>query len=173
MKKAILLTAPVLLLGACSQGGSGPDRIPAGRWETTGTLDTIDAPGMPDAQKEKMRQTMAQQMQAQSSAQCYRDDGGDQLKQMRDSLTAGMNTAASMNCEYGSDDRLSDGVMKITATCRPAGAPVSIVTTVNGTYTADSMNADMELIMEGTAPGGEQRRLRMTGKMTGRRVGDC
>jgi hypothetical protein len=174
MKKTLLLSATALLLSACSQAGSGPDRLPAGRWEATASLDTIDAPGLPEAQKEQLRQMMAQQMKSQASAQCYRDDGGDQLKQMRDSLTAGANQGgANMECQFGNGDRMSGGVMRVEATCRPPGAPMQIRTKVDGTYTADAMDATMEVFMEGTQPGGEQRQIRLTGKLTGRRVGDC
>jgi len=174
VNKMLLFATPVLLLTACSQGGGGPDRLAAGRWETTGTIDAIDAPGIPEAQREQMRQMMSQNMKSQSSTQCYRDDGGDQVKQMRDSLTAGANSGVqNIGCEFGNDDRMSGGVIKIQATCRPGGAPMQVRTTLDGSFTADAMDANMEIVMEGTQPGGQERRIRLTGKMTGRRVGDC
>ena len=175
MKKTLLFATPILLLGACSQGGGGggPDQLAKGRWEMLVSFDSIEAPGMPEAQKTQMQQMMNQQMKAKSAAQCL-DGSGDQLQKMREALTAGASGGGTgMNCEYGSDDRFSGGVMKIQATCRRAGAPVQVRLNLDGTFGADTLDSAMEMNIEGQQPGAQQRQMRMVGKMTGRRIGDC
>jgi len=170
MKKTLLVPMPILMLAACSEATSGPQRMADGRWEISASFDSVDAPGMTPGERAEVKRMMNEAMGQQGAAECMRHSG-DQLQEWRNNLGPG--AGVMTNCEHDADDRMSGGVFKLTASCRIAGGPGRAGMRLDGNYTADTVDGVVEISMDGRRPSGRRLQARLTGKMTGRRVGDC
>lgn len=164
MKRHIIIAPAVVLLAACGGGGAG-DSIQPGQWEMVTEMTSVEAPGAPPALVEQMRASMASQRQTQS--QCIT---AEQARNPSRNMMGSQNPAG---CEF-SDTTWSGGNIRIRANCRPPGSP-PVQMSVEGTYTAQAINNRINVSMEMPNPtgAGAAIQLRLQGRMTGRRTGDC
>ena len=152
----------VAMLAACS---GGPDSIQPGQWETTTRMTEVEAPGMPEAALAQMRAQLANQTQTQSSCitpeQAANPTGG---------LLSGSD---SSGCQFG-DSTFSGGRIAINGTCPGPGGPGSMRLTMEGSYTATTMEGTVTTQMSAPpgAAGGVEN-IRMSGTFNSRRTGDC
>jgi hypothetical protein len=162
MKRLIIIAPAIMLLAACGGGGGG-DSIQHGQWEIVTEMTSVDAPGAPPALLDQMRASLASQRQTQS--QCIT---AEQARNPARNMT-GQNPAG---CEF-TDTTWAGGNVRIRANCRPAGAP-PLQMSIEGTYTAQQINNRINVTMEMPNPtGGAAMQIRLQGRMTGRRTGDC
>lgn len=179
MKKLMFFAAAApLAIAACSSEGGNADadgdgeisqeeaaaeaanvRIEPGEWEVTTQLTEIDAPGMPEAAQEMMREQMGRtttynhcitpEQAADPEAQMF---GGDDQQ----------------NCTYSEFD-MSGGNMLIEASCQPEGMQGEMTMRMEGAYSPSEYDMTMRMTTSGTPMGD----MTMSGQTTGRRVGEC
>jgi Protein of unknown function (DUF3617) len=161
MKRLIIIAPAIVLIAACS---GGADTIQHGQWEIVTEMTSVEAPGAPPALLEQMRASMASQRQTQS--QCIT---AEQARNPARNMT-GQNPAG---CEF-SDTTWAGGNVRIRANCRPPGTP-PVQLSIEGTYTAQQINNRINVSMEMPNPtgAGAPMQIRLQGRMTGRRTGDC
>lgn len=179
MKKLILFAAAApLALAACSGGDEGADgdgdgeitaeeaqaearnvRMAPGEWEVTTQLTEIDAPGMPEAAREMMREQMGRsttynhcitpEQAANPEGEMFGGDDGQ-------------------NCSY-SEFNMSGGTMLVEASCQPEDLEGEMTMRMEGTYTPNEYDMTMRMRTTGTPMGD----MTMSGETTGRRIGEC
>ena len=160
MKKRALFVPAIVLAAACS--GSSVSLQP-GRWELSMQFSSIEAPGADPARLAQLREAMVrpQTMSSCMTPQQAANPTGNMLNPQR----------GGQNCQFN-ENVFTDGAIRIHGTCQPPGGG-SDQMNMEGTYTPTTMN--VQLRSEMTMPPGRRgpRVLRMSGTMTGRRIGDC
>lgn len=164
MKRLVLWAPTVALLAACS--GSAVTLQP-GQWEMTTTMTNIEVPGAPEAVAAQMRAAMASQARTQN--ECITpEEAANPVGAM---MNPGGNT---QGCTF-SEQTFAGGVMRMAASCPAPQGGGSMRTSLNGTYTATTMEGQISAEVDAGAntPAGMPRNIRMSGTFTGRRTGDC
>jgi Protein of unknown function (DUF3617) len=136
----------------------GAMSMKAGEWETKITFTKIDAKGMPEAAKGQMLDMMGKGVTVKS---CMTEE------QVKNPGADFFGSPQASNCTFDQMDR-SGNSMKVAMTCKPAGATI-VKSTMDGQFSAESYEMDVLQQTSGT-PMGE---MSMTGKISGKRLGDC
>ena len=178
MRKFLIIGVAALALSACSDKGADADSdgkisdaeakaelssggamaMKPGMWEVKISFDTVEAPGVPADAQSKMKEQMGKGMTQQScltKAQVEKP-GGDFF-----------GAPPEANCTFSEINR-SDNAMKVSMTCKPGGE-MTIKSTMDGKFAAENYTMNIEQSTEGTPMGA----VKMTGKIIGKRVGDC
>lgn len=139
--------------------------IEPGQWETVTEITAIEVPGAPEEILQQMRASLGNQREVES--QCITPE------QARNPSANMMGSQNPAGCEF-SDTTWSGGAIHIRATCRPAGSP-PMQMSIDGTYAVQQYNARIELNMDmAGSPGVEAPvHIRLQGRTTGRRTGEC
>lgn len=160
MKKLALFAPTLVFCAACS--GSAVSLQP-GQWETTIQFSNIEVPGAPEAMVAPMRamlgapQTMQSCMSAEDAA-----NPGNQIMNPR---------GENQGCQF-TENTFSGGTIRINATCRPPSGG-TMTMTMNGSYTATTMQAQINQQMQAPPNTSGPQTIRLTGNLNGRRTGDC
>ncbi|MGQ0661453.1 DUF3617 domain-containing protein [Sphingosinicella sp.] len=167
MKKFALLAPGTALLFACSGGplGGGGVTLQPGMWEMTVQFTTIDMPGAPPGATEAMRAIMGQ---PQTRSNCMTPE---QAANPAGTIGAPEGAAQSAGCQFDPNG-YANGTINVRGTCtNPTRGNMQV--TMTGSYTATTMEATLNQTM--TAPPGTQgpQSIRLEGRMTARRSGDC
>jgi hypothetical protein len=165
MKKLVVLAPCAALLFGCSGGplGGGSVALQPGMWETTVQFTTIDMPGAPPGAAEAMRAMMGQ---PQTRSNCMTPE---QAANPAGSMAAPEGAGADCRFEQNGFD---NGTINVRGTCtNPTRGNLQM--TMTGNYTATTMEATVNQTM--TAPPNTQgpQSIRLEGRMTARRTGDC
>ena len=175
MKQLLTLALPAAMLAACSSGGADSDRdgqvsreeavaeasnvrLNPGQWEMTMQFTEIDAPGVPEGQREMMRNMLGT---AHTSRQCLTE--ADVANPEADMFGG----AEEQNCNY-TDFNMSGGTILIAGTCGGDSGSSSTMR-MDGTYSPTEYDMTLETTVAGLPTGD----VRMQGQMSGRRLGDC
>lgn len=158
MKYIIAIATPLIVLGGCS-GGSGVTMQP-GEWDMTTEMTDIEVPGMPPEMQAQMRAQLANQAQTRSTCITEEEAGEPMQSMFADSEMAG-------NCDFG-DSSYEGGVIAINATCEGPDGQGTAEMTIEGSYTATTLEADLSVSLSG----GPMDAV-MSGEMRGERTGDC
>ena len=180
MTKAIILL-PLILLAACDSGPSVTATnasieevaqkveaarlektfFRAGKWTVTGQIDDIQVPGMPAGLAEQMKER-GRAMPGTTS--CITE--ADAKKPAADFFTG------NKSCKY---DHFTMGGGKIDARMRCGIAGGTQLTTMTGSYGAESYRMAMTTAMENPSQGSASGMEGMTMKLSveGKRIGDC
>jgi len=134
-------------------------RLEPGRWETTGELVALSAPGMPPQAQEMMKKQMA--ANASRVAVCLKQEDVEQPN-------AGFFGQTSKDCRFD-HYRMGSGAIDAKMTCTPPGGG-SVSTSMTGRYSSDRYDMDVATDMQGM---GEGRSMQMRMKLTSTRVGEC
>jgi hypothetical protein len=154
MKRLMLFAPAVVLAAACSsQSGS----IQPGQWEMKTRATSFEVPGMPPALAKQMQDQMAAREETHTTcitpAQAANPAGN-------------MFSQNTQGCNF-TDQTFSGGVIRVRGTCQVAGQG-QVQMAWEGRYTATTMEGNVTTeVTEGP------QRMRMTGSMTSRRIGDC
>ncbi len=158
MKKLLIAAAPLAVLAGCSGGGS--DQMQAGEWAMTTAMTEVEIPGLPEEMAAQVREQMGDQ--TETNNECLSEEEvADPLASMFADNEMGN------DCDFG-DSSFEGGVINVNATCEAPGGEGTAQMSLQGTYTATSLEADMEVNVEGGPMS-----MRMAGTMTGERIGDC
>ncbi|QLC25838.1 DUF3617 domain-containing protein [Parasphingopyxis algicola] len=157
MQKFLIAVAPLALLSACSGGGS--DGLQAGEWTMTTQMTEIDIPSVPEE--------MVAQMREQANAQppntiCLSDE--DVTNPVEAMFMEG---DMGEDCDFG-ESAFEGGVINVDATCQATEGPGTTTFSMQGSYTATSMEAEIT----GNVEGGPME-MRIASTMTAERSGDC
>jgi Protein of unknown function (DUF3617) len=178
MRKFLILGVAALAISACSNKGADADgdgkisdaeakaemssggamAMKPGLWEVKIGFDKIDAPGVPANVQGQMKEQMGKGMTQQScltQAQVDKPDGDF------------FGAPPEANCTFDELSRSNDG-MKVAMTCKPGGNMV-VKSKMDGKFAAETYTMNIEQSTEGTPMGA----VKMTGKIEGKRVGDC
>lgn len=134
-------------------------RLQPGRWETSGELVELTAPGMPPQAQEMMRKQMA--ANASRVAVCLKQEDVEKPN-------AGFFGQTSKDCRFD-HYRMDGGSIDAKMTCAPPSGG-SVTTTMAGTYASDRYDMQMSSQMAGL---GARQPMTMRMKVSSRRVGDC
>lgn len=177
MRKFIILGVAALAISACDKGADadgdgkisdaeakaemssgGKMAMKPGQWEVKVTFDSIEAPGLPEAMKGKMKEQMGKGVTQQSCLTQEQVDkpGGDFF-----------GAPPEANCSFDELSR-SGNAMKVAMTCKPAGN-MTVKSKMDGEFGAETYTMKIEQSTEGTPMGA----VKMTGKIDGKRTGDC
>ncbi len=130
----------------------------AGLWEAKISFDKLEAPEAPEDSEDRLKAEMAKGTTKQSCLTPAQLDqpGADFFGVPEDA-----------NCAFD-ELRRSGDAMKVTMTCELAGN-VTTKSAMNGTFAAETYNITIEHRIVGPPMGA----IKMTGKIEGKRVGDC
>jgi hypothetical protein len=178
MHKFFLLSAAALALSACADKGAdtngdgkisdaeaatemadgGAMAMKPGLWEVKISFDKIEAPGASAAMQETLKTQMGQGVTQRSClTQAQVDTTGMEF----------FGAPPEANCTFEALDRSTAGV-KMAMTCKPAG-PIIVKSKMDGKFSAETYIMSIEQNTDGTPMGA----VKMTGKIEGKRVGDC
>ena len=178
MHKFFLLSAAALALSACADKGAdtngdgkisdseaatemadgGAMAMKPGLWEVKISFDKIEAPGASAAMQETLKTQMGQGVTQRSClTQAQVDTTGMEF----------FGAQPEANCTFEALDRSTAGV-KMAMTCKPAG-PIIVKSKMDGKFSAETYIMSIEQNTDGTPMGA----VKMTGKIGGKRVGDC
>ena len=178
MHKFFLLSAAALALSACADKGAdtngdgkisdseaatemadgGAMAMKPGLWEVKIGFDKIEAPGAPAAMQKTLKTQMGQGVTQRSClTQAQVDKPGMEF----------FGAQPEANCTFEALDRSTAGV-KMAMTCKPAG-PIIVKSKMDGKFSAETYTMRIEQNTDGTPMGA----VKMTGKIEGKRVGDC
>ena len=129
-----------------------------GRWETSGELVELNAPGLPPQAQEMMKKQMS--ASASKIAVCLRPEDVEKPN-------AGFFGQTSPDCRFD-HYRMGGGQIDAKMTCTPPGGG-SMTTTMTGTYARDRYDMNVSSQMSGM--GGEPMTMRM--KVGSTRTGEC
>jgi hypothetical protein len=177
MRKYLLIATAALAISACDRGADadgdgkisdaeakaemgagGAMAMKPGQWEVKISFATIEAPGIPANLQGKMKEQMGQGMTQQS---CLTQEQVD--KPDGDFFGA----PPEANCTFDELSR-SGNAMKVAMTCKPAGN-MTVKSKMDGQFAAETYTMKIEQSTEGTPMGA----VKMTGKIEGKRTGDC
>lgn len=158
MIKYLMAAAPLALLAACSSGG---EELQAGEWEMTTQMTDVQMEGMPEEMMAAMREQML--AETQTDSRCITEE---EAADPSGSLFAP--EGAGSDCDFG-ESAVEGGVININATCQNPAGQGEAQMSIEGTYTATTMEA--EFSFEGDAGG--MGAMTMTGEMTAERTGEC
>jgi hypothetical protein len=178
MRKYLLVAVAALAISGCSDKGADADgdgkisdaeakaemgsggkmAMKPGQWEVKISFDKIDAPGIPANLQGKMKEQMGKGMTQQSCLTQEQVDkpGGDFF-----------GAPAEANCTFDELSR-SGNEMNVAMTCKP-GQNMTVKSKMDGQFGAETYTMNIEQSTEGTPMGA----VKMTGKIEGKRVGDC
>jgi hypothetical protein len=178
MRKFLILGVAALAISACSEKGADADgdgkisdaeataemadggsmAMKPGEWEVKISFNKIVAPGIPAELQGKMKEQMGKGMIQKSCLTQKQVDkpGGDFF-----------GAPAEANCTFEELKRTGDS-MKVAMTCKPAGN-MTIKSKMDGKFAAETYTMNINQNTEGTPMG----TVKMTGKIEGKRVGDC
>jgi Protein of unknown function (DUF3617) len=177
MQKTCALLALTFCVAACSGGGdqssdaadktgdvaatqkSSPAfTVKPGLWETKVTFATVDAKGLPEAAKRQMIAAMGKGVTVKN---CVTKEQSEK---------PGAEFFGSPNSSNCSIDKMdaADGKMALTLTCKPDAKAV-ISSSMTGEFSDDSYSMNVQQKTSGTPMGD----LITTGKIDGKRLGDC
>jgi hypothetical protein len=160
MKRVLFLTPlAVVAVAGCAPK---PDQIQAGQWEASIELTSAE---IPDATPEQRAQIQRQIGLAQPQPpQCLTDaQAHSYLQDLRGT--------APPNCRV-SDETYAGGVIRTRISCTAQGGQPAISLSIDGTFTATTLNAT--ITQEATPPAGSnQGPMRRTQRLHARRVGAC
>lgn len=164
MKRIALLIAAVAPIAACSGGDVS---IQPGQWEDTINITNVEVPGAPPEMAKQIA-SMAQRQQPSRSHCITPQQAANPLQGLANP------TGEAQGCTF-TDQTFAGGVIRVTSACPAPTGQGQVRTTLEGTYTATTLEA--RLNMEGPtgapAGAGAPSTMRMTGTMTSRRTGDC
>ena len=178
MRKFLLVGAAALAISACSDKGAdsngdgkvsdaeakaemaagGAMTMQPGEWETRISFSEIEAKGLPPKAQEMMKAKMAEGMTTKS---CMTKEQAE--KPGADFFGA----PAEANCTFDELNR-SASSMKVSMTCKP-NADMTITSQMDGTFGKTKYSMNIIQTTEGPPMG----TMTMTGKIEGRRLGDC
>lgn len=178
MHKFFLLGVAALAISACSNTGADTDgdgkistaeattemakggamAMKPGLWEVKIGFNKVEAPGAPADVQEKMKAQMGQGVTQRS---CLTKE------QVEKPSTDFFGAPPEANCTFEELSRSADGI-KVAMTCKPGGAMV-IKSKMDGKFQAETYTMNIDQSTEGTPMGA----VKMTGKIDGKRVGDC
>lgn len=166
MKKLLALAPCAALIFGCSGGpfGGGAVSLQPGMWEQTVQFTTIEAPGAPPEMLQMMRAMMGQ---PRTSSSCIT---AEQAANPAESFGR-PERRSDVSCQF-EPNAFANGTINLRGTCSsPTSGNVSMTTT--GSYTATTMEATMnhQMTAPPNTPGPQS--LRLEGRMTARRTGDC
>lgn len=159
MRNLVWAVAPALLLGACgdsapeaneSAAAAVPAAFPAGEWEVTATVESIASTD------QSTPATAAKKGDSATRKVCVAD-----ARQL-DVLFAPDGADCSALADYARQGRINTAYQ-----CKIAGGVLT--PTVNGRYTADTLDVVVDSASMLSGSGDYQ----MSQKVTGRRLGDC
>ena len=178
MRDILILGVAALVLSACSDKGADTDgdgkisnaeataemgaggamAMKPGEWEVKISFDKIDAPGVPAAMQGKMKDQMGKGMTQKSC-----------LTQAQVDKPSGdfFGAPEAANCTFDAISR-SGNAMTVAMTCKPGGN-MTVKSKMDGKFAAETYTMAIEQSTEGTPMGA----VKMTGKIDGKRVGDC
>ena len=178
MHKFFLLSAAALALSACADKGAdtngdgkisdseaatemadgGAMAMKPGLWEVKIGFDKIEAPGAPGAMQETLKTQMGQGVTQRSClTKAQVDKPGMEF----------FGAQPEANCTFEALDRSNAGV-KMAMTCKPA-SQIIVKSKMDGKFSAETYTMRIEQNTDGTPMGA----VKMTGKIEGKRVGDC
>lgn len=178
MHKFFLVSAAALALSACSDKGADTDgdgkisnaeattemgnggamAMKPGLWEVRSSYDKVEAPGVPADMQAKMKAQIAEGMTQQSClTKAQVEKPGMEF----------FGAPAEANCTFDAIDRTSDNV-KMEMTCKPSG-PILVRSKMDGKFGVETYTMKVEQSTEGTPMGA----INMSGKIEGKRIGDC
>jgi hypothetical protein len=140
---------------------AGGDRLQAGQWELSATVQSLDAAGLPPQQQAAMRQRIGRPL---THRICMTE------AQARD---FGHFTTPPQGSGCSIGDRVyAGGVIRLNVSCpAPGGRPGTIQMSTEGHYTPTSLDMTLHQQLPNAGPGGGQ--VRLTTVMSGRRIGPC
>ena len=178
MHRSVILLAGAAALAACDSGAdvdvrdantsevaeavreSGMTKadftMRPGRWASSVTIESIEAPGMPPEVVEQMKGVMGG---GQTFESCLTSE---QARKPSEDFFAGKNNA----CRYD-HFKMGDGKIDMKMRCTERGE--SQVMEMAGDYSPESYTMTMTATHEGGAPGGLNMKMRVDSK----RVGEC
>ncbi len=177
MRTIAALSLSLLALAGCDKGtvnetnasieevenavaAAGPAvRLQPGRWETSGEIVELDAPGMPPQAQEMMKKQMT--ANASRVAVCLRQEDVEKPN-------AGFFGQTSKDCRFD-HYRMDSGSIDAKMRCAPPGGG-SVTTTMAGTYSSDHYDMEMASQMAGL---GAKQPMTMRMKVRSQRVGEC
>jgi len=165
MKKFALLAPCTALLFGCSGGLFGGDvSLQPGQWETTVQFTTIDMPGAPPGAAEAMRAMMGQ---PQTRSSCLTPE---QAANPAGSIAA-PGGGDNAGCQF-EPNPFANGTINLRGTCtNPQRGNLQM--TMTGNYTATTMEATVNQTMSAPPNTPGPQSIRLEGRMTARRTGDC
>ena len=178
MRKFLLVGAAALAITACSDKGADADgdgkvseteakaemadggamAMQPGQWETKISFSEIEAKGLPAKAQEMMKAKMADGMSTKS---CITKEQSE--KPGADFFGA----PPEANCTFDELNR-SASSMKVSMTCKPA-PDMTIKSKMDGTFGKTTYSMNIVQSTEGMPTG----TMKMTGKIEGKRLGDC
>jgi hypothetical protein len=165
----IAIPCAVLLSGYASlatQGSSdvATPGIEPGQWEMVTEITAIEVPGAPEEILQQMQSSLAEQRHVDS--QCITPE------EARNPSANMMGSQNPAGCEFG-DTTWSGGAIRIRATCRPSGQSMQMA--IDGTYAVRQIDSRIDVNMDiaGSSEAEAPLHVRLLGRMTGRRTGEC
>lgn len=160
-----LVMLPLLILAACSEGGDGGQsakakaeaaktlKLAAGQWETTAEVIKLTKQdnGEPAIKTPEGTKTTA--------SHCVAEADG---KKPQPVLLAG----EDYDCEYG-NFYMSSGTLNAQLNCRREGLAGEVRMTVDGSYTADTLEANQSISTFLSGNGDVNIQIKLTGRRTG------
>jgi hypothetical protein len=165
MKKLVVLAPCAALLFGCSGGpfGGGVTLQP-GQWETTVQFTTIDMPGAPPGAAEAMRAMLGQ---PQTRSSCMT---AEQAANPTGTI-ASPEGAQANGCQF-EPNGFAGGTINVRGTCsNPQRGNLQM--TMTGNYTATTMEATINQTMSAPPNTPGPQSIRLEGRLTARRTGDC
>jgi hypothetical protein len=162
--KRLILFAPAIALAGIAAGCSKADQLQPGQWEMGLQLKTLEMPGAPPEMVAQLRSAMSQSQPARSCLTA--EEARNPLAQMREMVVQGQ----AANCRF-TDEVFGGGVIRIRATCPGSGGRGGGQMSMEGSFTATTLNAT--LTARGSSPRVPGATMNMTAEITGRRTGDC
>jgi hypothetical protein len=128
-----------------------------GRWEFTTVMTNIEMPGAPPQAQQQMQAQMGRE---QKQAQCLTQHDVTNIAQKM-----AQQGGQGGQCDF-ERQTYGGGTIDIAGTCRSPQGNVQIAMTGNYTATTTNMTTNINL-------SGGQQQMRMSGRVSGRRLGDC
>jgi Protein of unknown function (DUF3617) len=159
----LILLVPLLAAGACSEASEAPkpaaapkvDALQAGQWETVTEVTRL-------VPKDKGSPKINTPAGTKTTASLCVAEGDS--KKPDPKLFAG----SKDSCEYD-NFYMSSGTLNASMKCSRPGLAGTLMTTIYGDYTGDSLNATLDTVTYLATDGD----VSIAAKMTGRRVGEC
>lgn len=165
MKKLLVLAPCAALLFGCSGGGpfGGGVALQPGQWESTVQFTTIEMPGAPPGAAEAMRAMLGQ---PQTRSSCMTPE-----QAANPAGAIATPEGAGADCRF-EENGFANGTINVRGTCSNATRG-NLQMTMTGSYTATTMEATVNQTMTAPPNTPGPQSIRLEGRMTSRRTGDC